>query len=311
MSATTPNALPVAMTRCAAYARQAVERATGEVLDACGWQPAAGSRVLVKPNLLKAAPLACTHPEVTRAACAWLLDRRVRVTVADSPGFGTARGVAEAIGLTSALADLGLAVRGMGEAVPVALPDGGSWGVSRLALECDALLSVPRVKAHAQMRVTLAVKNLFGCVCGLRKAVAHTVQGNTPGLFEACVAALWQAFPPVAGLADGITAMHVTGPSGGKPFQLGLLAASPCAVALDAAVYAVLGVTPSDIPVWRALIRRGAPGAFAENLRYPLQTPQDVPAKDFVLPETLADVSFRPHRLAWSVCRRIWRSLRP
>lgn len=91
--------------------------------------------------------------------------------------------------------------------------------MSRLALECDALLSVPRVKAHAQMRVTLAVKNLFGCVCGLRKAVAHTVQGNTPGVFETCVAALWQALPPVAGLADGITAMHVTGPSGGSRFN--------------------------------------------------------------------------------------------
>lgn len=299
------------MLRCADYARPSVERVAGELLDACGWRPSAGSRVVVKPNLLKAAPLACTHPEVVRAACAWLLDHQVRVVVADSPGFGTARGVAEAIGLAPALAELGLAVQGMGEPVPVALPDGGRWGVSRLALECDALLSIPRVKAHAQMRVTLAVKNLFGCVCGLRKAVAHTVQGNTPGVFEACVAALWAALPPVAGLTDGITAMHVTGPAGGRPFQLGLLAASPCAVALDTAIYATLGVAASAVPVWDALIRRGVLGALPEHVAYPLQKPPAFPAQGFLLPETLTDVSFRPHRLAWSLCRRVWRSLRP
>lgn len=310
MSAPTPTAVPVAMLRCAEYARPSVERATGEILDASGWRPGGGSRVLVKPNLLKAVPLACTHPEVVRAACAWLLDHRVRVVVADSPGFGTARGVAEAIGLAPALADLGLTVRGMGEAVPIALPDGGHWGVSRLALECDALLSVPKVKAHAQMRVTLAVKNLFGCVCGLRKAVAHTVQGNTPGVFAACVAALWAALPPAAGLADGITAMHVTGPAGGQPFPLGLLAASSCTVALDTSLYTTLGVAASAVPVWDALIRRGVPGALPETIAYPLQTPQAFPAQGFVVPETLADVSFRPHRLAWSLCRRVWRSLR-
>lgn len=310
MSATLSNTVSVAMLRCAAYARPSVERAVGELLDACGWRPGAGSRVLVKPNLLRAAPLACTHPEVVRAACSWLLDRRVRVVVADSPGFGTARGVAEAVGLAQALEDLGLTVHGMGEPVPVALPDGGRWGVSRLALECDALLSVPRVKAHAQMRVTLAVKNLFGCVCGLRKAVAHTVQGDRPGVFAACVAALWAALPPVAGLADGITAMHVTGPAGGQPFQLGLLAASPCAVALDTALYTTIGVAAPAVPVWDALIRRGAPGALPENIAYPLQTPQAFPAQGFRVPETLVDVSFRPHRLAWSLCRRVWRSLR-
>ena len=70
-----------------------------------------GLRVLVKPNLLRAVPLACADPLVTAAACAWLLGQGASVTVADSPGFGTARGVAAAIGLEAALKPLGLAVR--------------------------------------------------------------------------------------------------------------------------------------------------------------------------------------------------------
>ena len=39
-------------------------------------------------------------------------------------------------------------------------------------------------------------------------------------------------------MADGLTAMHVTGPSKGQPFPLGLLGASPSAVALDEALWA-------------------------------------------------------------------------
>lgn len=301
----------VAMTACASYERPAVEAAVRHTLAASSWQVPRGGLVLVKPNLLCAKPLACTHPEVVRAACLWLLEQNVSVVVADSPGFGTARGVANAVGLSDALKPLGLAVRECGEAVPVRLPDGRSWGVSRTALECDALLSIPKVKTHSQMRLSLAVKNLFGCVCGLRKAVAHTVQGNQPDLFEDCVAALWEALPPTGGLADGITAMHVTGPSKGSPFALGCVAASASAAALDTALYATLGAEPQAIPVWSALVRRGVAEASPAALAYPLSRPHDFPAKGFVLPDMLLDVSFRPHRLAVSLCRRIWRSFRP
>ena len=300
----------VALAECAAYETGLVREAVHAALDACGWRPGAGSVVLVKPNLLCAQALACTHPLVVAEACAWLMERGVKAVVADSPGFGSAAGVAGAVGLSEALRPLGLKVQPFGQPVPVRLPDGRSWGVSRLALECDAIVSVPKVKAHSQMRVTLAVKNLFGCVCGLRKALAHTVQGNRPGLFEECLAALWAALPPVAGLADGVTAMHVTGPSGGRPYDLGCIGASSCAVALDTALYGVLGVEPEEVPVWSALIRRGVPQADARYVEFPLREPGAFAAEGFVVPPALLDVSFRPHRLLWSMCRRVWHEWR-
>jgi uncharacterized protein (DUF362 family) len=279
-------------------------------LDASDWRPGSGMRVLVKPNLLRAHDLTCTHPGIVAEACAWIMDQGACVVVADSPGFGSASGVAEAVGLREALRPLGLDVQAFDRPVPVSLPDGRRWGVARLALECDAILSVPKVKAHSQMRLSLAVKNLFGCVCGLRKALAHTIQGDKPGVFEDCLAALWAALPPVAGLADGVTAMHVTGPSGGRPYQLGCVGASACAAALDTALYEAIGVKPEAAPVWSALIRRGLPQAKPENIAYPLLRPEDFPARDFVLPPRLLDVSFRPHRLVMSVCRRLWHEWR-
>ena len=307
----TPNLpIPAALTGCADYAGDAVRTAVRAVLDASGWRAGAGSRVLVKPNLLRAQSLACTNPRVVAEACSWIMEQGARVVVADSPGFGSAASVAAAVGLNEALRPLGLKVQDCDKPVPVPLPDGRSWGVARLALECDAILSVPKVKAHSQMRLSLAVKNLFGCVCGLRKAIAHTIQGNQPGVFADCLAALWAALPPVAGLADGITAMHVTGPSGGKPYALGCVGASTCAVALDTALYSVIDVKPEAVPVWSALIRRGLPQAVPENVAYPLRLPKDFSCRDFVLPPRLMDVSFRPHRLFWSLCRRLWLAYR-
>ena len=335
------DTLPVALLRRAAYVLpdavrisdqtsnhtpgQDLRQAVGQVLDAarlsayCPLRP--GARVLVKPNLLLAKPLACTSPGVVAAVCAWLLDHGAKVRVADSPGFGRACSVARAVGLEAALRPLGLAVEEVGPAVPVPLPlegeaalkaglqaGGSRFHVTRLAMESDVIVSVPRVKAHAQMLATLSVKNCFGCVRGLHKAVAHAREGRDPRFFADCLAALWAALPPVAAVADGITAMHVTGPSNGKPFALGLLGASASAVALDEALYAVLGLAPQDVPLGAALCRRKACGSAAAGTQaaFPLRAPADFSSAGFELPAELSHTSFHPARFVQSCFRRIF-----
>lgn len=312
--------LPVALLRQGSYAD--VRRAVGEALDAArlaDFVPLRpGCRVLVKPNLLMPKPLACTSPEIVAAACAWLLDNNARVRVADSPGFGRACSVARSVGLADALRPLGLAVESMGAADAVPLPLDAPhaalprFRVARLALESDFLLSVPRVKAHSQMLLTLSVKNCFGCVPGLHKAVAHAREGRDPRLFADCLAALWAVLPPVAALADGITAMHGTGPGRGEPFALGLLGAGASAVALDEALYAVLGRAPGDVPLGAALARRKAWGCAAAgtDVFFPLRRPEDFDAAGFRLPAKLAHTSFHPARFMQSCLRRIMAALR-
>ncbi len=186
---TMPAPLPVALQGCDEYTPARVQDAVERVLEHGGLLThtcfSRGSRVLVKPNLLRAHALTCTHPEIVRALCVCLLDRGVRVRVADSPGFGAAPAVARSIGLEDVLRPLGLKVENLSDPVPIALQGdraqsgscglwggswGGSWGIARVALESDAVISVPRVKAHSQMCLTLAVKNMFGCICGLRNA---------------------------------------------------------------------------------------------------------------------------------------------
>ena len=270
-----------------------------------------GLHVLVKPNLLRAVPLACTDPAVTAAACAWLRSQGASVTVADSPGFGTPRGVASAVGLAAALKPLGLEVRPFTAGPAVRLSSGRSIVIAKEALGADCILSAGKFKAHSQMLVTLSCKNLYGTVPGLRKALYHGREGQHRREFEDMQAELLEHLPPVSGLVDGITAMHVTGPSGGKPFPLHLLGASSSPVALDEALCAVLGLQPGDVPLASAFMRRHCPDCASEGAEhvFPLCRPSDFSAAGFELPETLITTSFRPLRLLRSCAKRLWMDL--
>ncbi|MCR5169053.1 MAG: DUF362 domain-containing protein [Desulfovibrio sp.] len=265
-------------------------------------------RVLVKPNLLRAVPLACTSPAVVVAVCDWLNACGASVTVADSPGFGTALGVAKRIGLDEALRPLGLAVQRLVPGEPASLPSGNSLMLARQAQEADAILSVGRVKVHSQMLLTLACKNLYGLVPGLRKALYHSREGQDPDAFADMLASLMDYLPPVSAVLDGVEAMHVTGPAGGQPYALGLLGAGASPVALDEAVCLALRKRPEDVPLQRAFIRRRHPdcSACGCEAEYPRLRPRDFSADGFVFPCRLQHTTFRPLRLLKSCLKRLW-----
>lgn len=315
MSANDNFAIACALEKCRAHDDK-IDELAQKLMEAARMPTRPGMRVLVKPNLLTSRTLACTSPEIVAAVCKLLLDGGCKVEVADSPGFGRAKAVAHAIGLDAKLARLGLEVLPMNKAVPLKLDVPGAdrqpvFMVSQRAVECDYLLSVPRIKAHGQMRITLAVKNLFGCVCGARKAIVHAREGREPDLFAACLAALWAALPPSGAFVDGIVAMSGTGPSRGRPFDLGLLGASSSAVAMDRALLAALDIPAWQVPLAAALAQRKDNEEIAAPLFYPLLKPEDFDAKGFAVPQELAHTSFRPGRLIKSMARRLWAAIRP
>nr|WP_304519455.1 DUF362 domain-containing protein [Clostridium estertheticum] len=43
------------------------------------------------------------------------------------------------------------------------------WNVARAAYEADVIITLPKLKTHAMMYYTGAVKNQFGCVPGSQK----------------------------------------------------------------------------------------------------------------------------------------------
>lgn len=289
----------MALARMIEYESTLLDAAVAAILEDTGFRPQRGDRVLVKPNLVNStnARVSCTNPLVVRAASRWLLDHDARVTVADSPAFGSAAQVGKAAGLTEALKELGLPVKSLGRPVKTTLPCGVTIGVSRDALETGAILNVPRLKAHGQMRVTAGVKNLFGCVTGARKALAHNRLGDTPERFTAMIADLAELLPHAATLLDAVHPMHRSGPIKGEPYPLGMLAASTSVHAVDTMIYDLLDLSPAEVPLWAEAIRRDLPGAHPGDIRYSMEQPDSFDASTMILPNSLDPVRFDPLRV--------------
>jgi uncharacterized protein (DUF362 family) len=276
------------------YASPELDTLTGRLLELAGCRPVCGDQVLVKPNLVAPSNtvLSCTHPAVVRAVCRYLADCGARITVGDSPAFGTGRIVARACGLDKALAGLPVPIVNLSRPRQLPLTLGGTVGVSAQALDASLIVNVPRFKVHDQMRLTLAVKNFFGCVAGFRKSLAHQKHGEKGVRFESMIMDVCQAMPRSVSLVDGVVAMHVCGPAKGKPYPLGLLGACADPVALDTALHAVLGLPPDGTPLGEEAARRG----LVDEVNYALRRPEEFDAHDFILPDELAPVAFKPGR---------------
>ncbi|WP_243547224.1 DUF362 domain-containing protein [Pseudodesulfovibrio tunisiensis] len=289
----------IAIARILEYESTLLDSAVGLVLKEAGIKPDPRSRVLVKPNLISStnAEHSCTNARITAAACRYLLDCGAYVTVADSPAFGTVNSVARASCLDYELSRIAMNVSPMRRPRSVRLRSGRKIAVSRDALEADLIVSIPRLKVHGQMRVTGAVKNLFGCVVGFRKAFAHR---RFPDMeqFRSMIMDLYEILPPKAALMDAVRPMHRDGPTKGEPFDLGLIAASHDPVALDTAMYDLLDLTPEAVPLWAEAVKRDLPGARPDSLVYPLEKPDSFDATGFVIPEVLDPIRFQPMRLA-------------
>jgi uncharacterized protein (DUF362 family) len=138
-------------------------------------------------------------------------------------------------------------------------------------MEADLILNIPKLKVHCQMTMSGAVKNMFGCVVGFRKAMSHNKLGHSHDLFRSMLMDVYLALPKTVHLMDGIHPLHNDGPINGKPFKLGFLAASNNGIAIDTAAYTVLGLMPNQVPLWEEALERHMPGADPTEIEYPLE----------------------------------------
>ncbi|MBI5570958.1 MAG: DUF362 domain-containing protein [Desulfomonile tiedjei] len=240
----------VTVRTCANYDASAVSAVLRTVVDDLGgmhrWiKP--GDRVLLKPNLLKsAAPseAVVTHPAVVEAVAALVLDCSARPFVGDSPPLGNLPRILAKSGYDPFMKRMGI------QAVPftrkrvVEFSDGRLFrriDLAAEAFEFDAVISLPKLKTHCQMLLTLAVKNLFGTVIGTDKASWHMRSGRDADTFATALVQIYEKIHPRLSVIDGILAMEGNGPNSGQPRQLGIVAASEDAIALDSVVCRLVG----------------------------------------------------------------------
>ena len=253
----------VARVRCPTYeaVRAALERALA-LLPQDRPLAGRGEPLLLKPNLLAARPpeaAVTTHPAVVEAALEIALELGARPTVADSPGFGSARRVARVAGIEAVCRHYGVPLLdlGHGEAATASGPTYRGLALAREALEARWLWNLPKWKTHTMMGLTLGVKNLYGCVPGKRKLAVHFRAGRDAVAFARQLLDLEHLLAPRLTVLDGVVAMEGPGPGGGTPLKRGLLLASGDAAALDWEATRLSGFAPGDVPTVAVSVASG------------------------------------------------------
>ena len=237
----------------ASYSYRALRSQVFDIMEAfCGNLIGLNTRVVIKPNLLApAAPdrAMLTHPLIVKAAVEYVLDKRGKVQLSDSPAVGSLARVLRESGIERELAGLAVEYREFKESSTIAVGQPfQQLEIARDALEADVLINLPKLKTHSQMLLTLGVKNLFGCIVGWRKPEWHLRTGVDRKQFAALLVLIYQALQPAVTILDGITAMEGQGPGrGGIPRDLGVLMGSDDALALDITVCRMLGLSPDAL----------------------------------------------------------------
>lgn len=305
------QSLSVNLSRCTEYKPQAVYEQIDRHLDAPGSRYR-GATVLLKPNLITArAPLfACTHPLFIIECARWFIDHGARVMVGDSPAYGTASGVLRHIGALDGLVSLGAEVEEFRRTRTISLADGTRINVCAAAYECDHLVNLPKLKAHNQMYVTLAMKNLFGLVKGYKKALLHISHGQSREIFSRMILGLIDTLPQVATIVDGIEVMHKAGPIKGEALFAGIIASGSNPVALDCALMEVLGLEQAMNPLLLAAEQQGRPGSDRTCIHYPMLKASEFCDIHFEPPSFMKPISFHPVKVMISGIKRLVMALR-
>lgn len=265
-----------------------------------------GTAVLLKPNLIssRASKLACSEARFVRGVAEWFADQGARLSIGDSPSFGSAAQVLKKMGIEAELEGLDVAIVEFKTPKEHRLTHGVKVGIAEEALGCDLLVNIPRIKAHNQMYVTIAVKNLFGIVCGMRKAMCHMKNGLSHRKFGDLMLDLSTLLPHSISLVDGIQTMNKRGPISGEPLDLGCLCGGKDPVAVDALLLSLLELDVKKCPVWRAAAARAFPGATLDAIDCTGVVPESFAGSGFRAPTILNPVPFNPFRFLNSSLRR-------
>ena len=249
----------VAIVRCEDYEKARVSDAVAEALEALGGAAQFVSKddeILLKPNILKGAPpesALTTHPEILRAVAEQIQNSAApprTLSMGDSPAWGSLASCAEQAGLLRICEELGLPLVSFRKGVKVPNPEGVVYAhltMAKEAMDADGIINLPKLKTHCQLYMTGAVKNLFGCVAGKRKAWWHFKAGTFEDYFPLMLVETARLLKTRLSVLDAVCAMEGQGPAQGTPRRVGLILASADPVALDRVACEVTGLAPGKL----------------------------------------------------------------
>ncbi|MCO1603838.1 DUF362 domain-containing protein [Desulfosporosinus nitroreducens] len=225
-----------------------------------------GQRVLLKVNLLmKKRPeeAVTTNPSVVEAVVRLVQEAGGIPIIGDSPGGPYTVNALQTIYAKSGLREVAertgaILNEDIGQTT-IQYPEGKiikSLTVTNCVLNADVVIPVSKLKTHAMMTFTGAVKVLFGVIPGLLKAEYHLKMFKITD-FADLLADIATWVNPALSIMDGIVGMEGDGPSSGKPRNIGALIMSTDPFALDVVASDLIGLKPEKVPTLMVARARG------------------------------------------------------
>ncbi len=300
----------VAITRCGDYSRarisEAIERQF-ELLGGLGRFVKPGDTVLLKPNFIAPRPQQCatqTDPAVIIETARLLKDFGARPFVGDSPAWGNIFECVKVLGLEEPLKKLSVPIKQLNIPRKCRIGTDTIVGISSIALDADVIINLPKFKTHQQLLVTFAVKNMFGCVSGKRKALWHFARGKKADSFCRLLIDIFRFLSPALTIIDAVVVMDGPGPIRGRARELGYLIGGTEPMACEMVCCKLVNIRPEDVPIIRTAKQTGFGCCDFDRVNIVGDTLPEDGCTDFELSE-LIPIRFSLPRVCKSICKQI------
>ena len=249
---------PVSLVQCDTYEYEEVKKALGKSLDLIDGlsfvKP--GMKIGIKANLVTGASsdkAITTHPVLLKELCEMLTERGASVVIGDSPGGLYTPAFVHNVYKACALKDLenikevtlnqNFSVKDAGFPDAVSLK---SFTYTAWLDDVDVIINFSKLKTHAMMGMSCAVKNMFGCIPGTTKPDYH-MRFPEEMAFANVMVDLNEYFKPVLYVVDAIDGMEGNGPTAGEKRHIGAILASKKPYALDMVCADIIGMGINDV----------------------------------------------------------------
>ena len=263
----------VSIEKCVSYEERVIKESLDKALsniDALDFVKP-GMKIGIKANLVSAmAPekSVTTHPALLKRLCQLLLEKGATVVLGDSPGGiyteGFLKGVYKTCGLEAMVKELDESGEKVSLNKDFSVKDGEFKEAVSLKTfiytgwldDVDAIINVSKLKTHAMMGMSCAVKNMFGTIPGATKPEYH-MRFPEEKAFANVMVDLNEFFKPQLYVVDAIDGMEGNGPTAGESRHIGLVLASKRPYALDLVCADLIGMGLADVATLSAAAERG------------------------------------------------------
>jgi len=261
----------VAAVLCRSYEQEEVDRGVEEAIQKIGFVIPSGKKVLIKPNIMSQnRPLqhTITHYSVVHALCRLLRKAECQIYIGESIAFyqkGLTRKAFRVSGIEEVAREFGATLVCF-EEVPLRKIEKGLAGLPELYLpeilfDMDLIINACKLKSHGALRLSGAIKNLYGCLLGGYKQKIHRWTDSEFSFADVLID-IHKSLGPVLHVMDAVVSLDGGPTALGRPVQTSRILASENPAAMDVVAGRMIGYEPEEVPILLQAKDRGVIGDF-------------------------------------------------